>query len=105
MGKLLDSLGELSTGAFAIAALEELLVITAVTLYYLAGGAYSFEIWLALFLAFSLHLVVHIGQAVVVGGYIPGVVTSFIALPYCCYRIVEVIGITGPLLLLACGIA
>lgn len=105
LGKAIDSLGELSTGAFAIAAMEELLIIIAVTLYYLAGGAYSFEIWVAVFLAFSLHLLVHIGQALVVGGYTPGVVTSVITLPYCCYEIVEMTAITEPLQLLACGIA
>ncbi|MGN0206687.1 MAG: HXXEE domain-containing protein [Muribaculaceae bacterium] len=105
MGKVLDHLGELSTGAFAIAVIEELLIIIAVTLYYLVGGAYSFEIWVAVFLAFSLHLVVHIGQAVVVGRYTPGVVTSVVVLPYCCYKIDAVMAVSSPVQLLACGIA
>ena len=72
----------LDTRAFAIAALEELLVIVLATCYVLIQGSYCMEIWSALFIAFSVHLLVHVCQAVMVRGYVPGLVTSLLLLPY-----------------------
>ena len=40
------------------------------------------QIWSALFMAFSIHLLVHIGQAIVMRGYIPGLVSTILLLPY-----------------------
>ena len=34
------------------------------------------------FMAFSIHLIVHIGQSIVVRGYVPGFVTSILLLPF-----------------------
>lgn len=45
------------------------------------------QLWSALFMAFSLHLLVHLAQAVMVRGYVPGVVTSVLLLPYAAYGI------------------
>lgn len=81
---LLDHLCGLSTKAFAIAAFEELVVLLAATCYVLVDGAFSMQIWSALFIAFSIHLLVHISQAIIVRGYVPGVVTSVLLLPYAC---------------------
>ena len=79
---IITHLGSLSTKAFAIAALEELFVIAIVTYYTLTGGDYSFHIWYALFIAFSFHLLIHICQAIVVRGYVPGLITSLLLAPY-----------------------
>lgn len=82
MKHLIDYLSGLSTKAFALAALEELVVLLLATGYVLVGGAYAMQIWSALFMAFALHLLVHLGQSLVVRGYVPGVVTSALLLPY-----------------------
>ena len=79
---IITHLGSLSTKAFAIAALEELFVIAIVTYYTLTGGDYCFHIWYALFIAFSFHLLIHICQAIVVRGYVPGLITSLLLAPY-----------------------
>lgn len=85
MGAMLEHLGQLNTKAFSIAAAEELLLLLIATAYLLVDGPFALPIWSALFIAFSLHLLVHIGQAIAVKGYVPGVVTSILLLPYCLF--------------------
>ena len=87
MRMMIDRLLCLSTKAFAIAAFEELVVLLLATCYVLVGGACAMQLWSALFMAFSLHLLVHLAQAVMVRGYVPGVVTSVLLLPYAAYGI------------------
>lgn len=82
---ILKYLSRINTGAFIVAAVEELTVILASTAYSFVKGAYAMEIWSALFMAFSLHLLVHIAQAFVVRGYVPRLFTSFLLLPYAYY--------------------
>lgn len=73
----------LGTKEFALAALEELLILLLATCYVLLQGKYSTELWSALFLAFSLHLLIHFFQSLLVRGYVPGLITSLMLLPYC----------------------
>ena len=82
MKPLIEHLCGLNTKAFAIAAFEELAVLLLATGYVLADGIYSMQIWAALFMAFSIHLLVHIGQAIAVRGYVPGIVSTVLLLPY-----------------------
>ncbi len=85
--RIITHLSNLSTKAFAMAVLEELILLLFATAYILIGGAYATELWIALFMAFSLHFVVHIVQGVMVRGYIPGLVTSILMLPYAYFGI------------------
>lgn len=85
MRPMIEHLSKIGTKAFALAALEELMVIIVATCYVLIGGICSTQIWSALFLAFSLHLFVHSGQAILFRGYVPGIVTSLLLLPYSIY--------------------
>ena len=80
-------LSSLNTKAFTIAVMEELVLLLLATSYYLVGGPYALEIWTALFVAFSVHLVVHIGQGIIIRGYVPGLITSILLLPYSYYSI------------------
>ena len=84
---MIARLGALGTRGFAIAAAEELAVLLAVTAYVLVGGTWAAEAWGAVFLAFSLHLIVHVVQAAMVRGYVPGLVTSLLLLPYAAYGV------------------
>ncbi|MGN0222289.1 MAG: HXXEE domain-containing protein [Prevotella sp.] len=90
MRPMLMHLSNLSTKAFAIAAFEELVILLVVTCHVLADGAYAMQLWSALFMAFSIHLLVHIAQAVIVRGYVPGLATSLILLPYAAYGIYSI---------------
>lgn len=53
--RILEHLASLSTKAFAIAVLEELILLLFATTYVLIGGVYATELWIALFMAFSIH--------------------------------------------------
>ena len=69
--RLFYRLQRMSTKAFAIAVMEELAILVAITVYALVGGPFAMELWSVAFMVFSIHLVVHIGQAIVVRGYVP----------------------------------
>ena len=84
---MIARLGALGTRGFAIAAAEELAVLLAVTAYVLVDGTWAAEAWGAVFLAFSLHLIVHAVQAAMVRGYVPGLATSLLLLPYAAFGV------------------
>ena len=81
--QLIAYLGSLSTKAFAVAASEELLLLLLVTCYVLEDGPGSFYVWSAVFIAFAVHLFVHVVQAVAVVGYVPGLLSTVLLLPAC----------------------
>ena len=82
---VIEHLSNIGTKAFVVAAMEELIALIIATSHVLIGGPYSTQIWSALFLAFSLHLFVHLVQAILFRGYVPGIVTSLIFMPYAIY--------------------
>lgn len=53
-----------------------------------------YDLWIGAFIAFTLHLVIHCVQVIIVRKYIPVIVTSVICLPICIYIIMQVIQIT-----------
>ena len=79
---LIAHLSRLTTPAFALAAAEEWFILLIATCYVLVGGNYALPLWSALFIAFAFHQFVHVSQAVAVKGYVPGLVTSLLLLPY-----------------------
>lgn len=76
---------ELSTAAFSVAVAHEFLLITIVSLTAVFYSLY--EWWFAAFMAFFLHLLVHIVQWAVFRKYIPAIVTSIMTMPYCIYTL------------------
>lgn len=80
---------KLSTAGFALMVAEEFIVISAVTFYSVISGNYYW--WMGLFIAFFIHLVMHIAQWLVVCRYIPTIITSFLCLPYCIYGLAKII--------------
>lgn len=83
--RLLTRFEGLTTGAFTVAVAEEFVLFSAVSFWAVWSGYYL--PWLGLLTAFTLHLVVHLAQWVAVRRYVPVLVTSFLALPYCIYAI------------------
>lgn len=81
--RLLPHLARISPVKFAVMAAEEFVLLLAVTSYVVFSHDYL--PWLALFLAFGVHLVVHIVQWIAVGRYIPQVATSLVGLVYCAW--------------------
>lgn len=79
--RLLPRLERLTSVRFALMAVEELLLLLGVTAYALFGG--NLYPWLALFLAFGIHLLLHLVQWIAVGRYIPLSASSLVGLVYC----------------------
>lgn len=93
--RIFSHLGGLSTKAFAIAVLEELILLLLATAYILANGPFAKELWIALFLAFSIHFVIHLVQGVIVRDYVPGIITSILLIPYSLFCIDSICGETS----------
>ena len=102
---LLDRLQRLNTKAFALAALEEFIVLLCAPACVLADVPFALELCAALFLAFSLHLLLHLGQAVAVRGYVPGLVTSILLSPFAAYGIFCISLVMSPLKMFALAVA
>lgn len=80
-------LAELNSVAFGIAVAEELLIVMLSSIAFLC---YTDEwliqhIWMGVTGAFSIHLLVHVGQAIALRRYTPGLVSTLVLLPYCGY--------------------
>lgn len=85
-----------STEGLAIAVAEEFVLILIICGLTFTGIRVFSLLWLGTFIAFTLHLVVHIGQAVVIRKYIPALATSILLLPIsiwiaaCCIELFKV---------------
>jgi len=83
---LLRQFVSVSTSAFSLGVAEEFILISTVTIAaYLTGWYY---LWLGGFIAFTLHLIAHCVQALMLKGYVPAFFTSILTLPLCCYCVV-----------------
>jgi predicted Abi (CAAX) family protease len=79
--RLFYHFASITTPAFALGVAEEFILISIITI-----AAYEtnwYNLWIGLFIAFTLHLVIHCIQALIVKKYIPAVFTSIICLPIC----------------------
>lgn len=98
-------LQNISTKKFVLIVAEEFMLIVIALMLFLDYSIYPL---LALFWGFSIHLVMHIGQAVAIRKYIPGLLTSILLLPYCALGVVHTIerfSITANLALAVFGFA
>lgn len=79
----IDHWAGLTTKGFAIATIEEMIVVVFITAYVLVKGPGGLQIWVATFVAFTLHMFIHIVLAFATKGYVPGLVTTVAIMPYC----------------------
>lgn len=85
---IIRHLQNISTKNFIIIVIEEFLLIIVALVVFLYDIPYPL---LALFWGFSIHLLVHIAQAIAIRRYVPGLITSLLFLPYCTLGIVHLI--------------
>ena len=78
-----------STAGFALAVAEEFVLLLIICSLTFTGIRIFNLLWLGTFIAFTLHLVVHIGQAVVIRKYIPAHATSILVLPVSVWIIID----------------
>lgn len=68
-----------STEGMTAAVMEEMVLCLIICIISRFTGFYG--VWLGAFVAYTFHLIVHIGQSIVIKKYIPAVITSIICLP------------------------
>ncbi|MDD4844611.1 MAG: HXXEE domain-containing protein, partial [Anaerotignum sp.] len=68
-----------STEGMAFAVFEEFLLCILICIAAIVFGWYG--LWLGCFVAYTIHLIVHLLQAIIMKKYIPALATSVIALP------------------------
>ncbi len=68
-----------STEGMAAAVMEELVLCLVICFISRFTGFYG--LWLGAFVAYTVHLVIHIGQSIILRKYIPALITSLICLP------------------------
>ena len=90
--KLLPHFDSITTSAFALGVAEEFILISVITVVSYITNWY--DLWIGSFIAFTLHLIIHCVQALIVRKYIPCIVTSVICLPICMYMINQIIQIS-----------
>ena len=90
--RLLPHFDSISTSSFALGVWEEFILVSIVTVISYITDSYN--MWIGLFISFTLHLIVHCLQALIIRKYVPAVATSIICLPACIY----IIGYTAQLL-------
>lgn len=77
-------LSGMTAKAFFIAAVAGFVVVLLVTVLF-AGGLITVRIWAAVFMAYSASVLLTIVRALVLKGYVPGLVTSLISVPVIAY--------------------
>lgn len=85
---IIRHLQNISTRNFIIIIVEEFLLLTVALVVFLYDTPYPL---LAMFWGFTIHLLVHIAQAIVIRRYVLGLITSLLFLPYCALGVVHLI--------------
>jgi len=78
--RIISMYKNLSTASFTIAVAEEFLILVLSVILVLEYNSYV--LWAACFIAFSIHLILHIFQWIVIRKYIPAIITSLLSLIY-----------------------
>lgn len=88
--RMLPHFEGLSTSSFALAVAGMFVIVSAVTLISVEGNLYA--LWAGAVIGYLAHLVVHVGQFLVVRRYVPVVITSLVTAPYCVWALIVVNG-------------
>lgn len=86
---ILPRMEKMSVQAFALAVFEEFILLVVITFAAVYFDCYY--LWMTVFMAFFVHLFVHVVQWIAVRRYIPAIVTTFLVLPYSIYGCVMIL--------------
>ena len=89
--RLLPHFDNITTSSFALGVAEEFILITVITVVSYMTNWYI--LWVGSFIAFTLHLVIHCFQTLIVRRYVPSIITSVICLPICIYIINHIVNL------------
>ncbi|MBD8387115.1 HXXEE domain-containing protein [Dysgonomonas sp. BGC7] len=83
--RFLSHIEGLSVPAFTVAVAEEFLLLSIVTVLAVIFNWYL--LWLAIFMGYFIHLLVHIVPCLIIRRYVPGICTTVLSLIYCIYSL------------------
>lgn len=83
--RIIPHVKKITTASFALGVWEEFLIITVLTVITYQYRTYT--AWLGAFLVFTIHLIIHCVQAILMRCYVPFVATSVILIPFCFFII------------------
>lgn len=89
--KISNTYNPYSTEGMTAAVMEEMIICLIICI--IARFTEVYGLWLGAFIAYALHLIVHIGQSIVIKKYIPAVITGIICLPLSIWFIIVSINI------------
>lgn len=82
----------ITTEGFALAVFEEFFLVLSITLLAYFSQSRALElVWLGGFVAFALHLLLHIEQSILLRKYIPALITSILCFPVSAYLITDIV--------------
>ena len=87
LSKQILKMNGISTATFAFGVAEEFVLFSILTYTSLLTENYGW--WFGLLAGFTLHIIIHIIQFIVVRKYLPVIITSVLVLPYCIYTILK----------------
>lgn len=87
--RLLPHFDNITTSSFAFGVAEEFILISIITIVSYVTNWYI--LWVGFFIVFTLHLVIHCLQSLIVRKYVPAVITSIICLPICIYILKNIV--------------
>ena len=87
--KYIEKLKKISVPAFSLAVFEEFLLLSLIT--FTAIYFEFYHLWLAAFMTFSIHLIIHIFQWIYIKMYIPALASSILLLPYSIYSFIKIL--------------
>ena len=88
--RILSKYKEITTAGMAVAVYEELLVLLFICILTdLTDIPLILGIWFGGLLGFTLHLFIHIAQAILIRSYIPALITSILSIPPTIWLVVK----------------
>jgi hypothetical protein len=83
--RFLPRFESLSVSAFTVAVAEEFILLSGITIISVLFNNYF--VWLGVFTGFFVHLLIHLGQWLILRKYIPAIYTTLISLAYCLFSL------------------
>lgn len=79
----------ISTEAFSLIVAEEFIIVSIVVV--ISAFTNNFELYIGLILAYSIHLLAHLIQTIVIRKYTPGTITTFLTGLFCLFVFIRLV--------------
>jgi hypothetical protein len=87
--RLLPRFESLSVPAFTVAVAEEFILLSIITALSVLFDDYL--LWLGVFMGFFVHLLIHLGQWLMLRKYIPAIYTTIVSVIYCLFSLTYIL--------------